>query len=77
MMGWNPDLPAMGWGQMAFGALYMLLVWSLLLAITFVAARALVGRLYDDDPRSILRRRFTAGEISPREFEEASRALRR
>ena len=48
MMGWNPDLPAMGWDQMALGALYTFLVLSLLLAITSVAARALVGRLRDD-----------------------------
>lgn len=77
MMWWSPDVPAMGWGGMAFGAVFMLVFWSLLLLVAVLAARALVGRPGGDEPLTILRRRFASGEISEHEFEEASRALRR
>lgn len=78
MMWWGPDVMPMGWGEMVLGALVMLSFWAGLLALAVVAARALVEpRWRDDEPLTILRRRFASGEIGEREFEETRRSLER
>lgn len=77
MTGLSSDLSAMGRDRWPSGPLYMVVIWSLLLAISFVAARALVGRLSANEALSILRRRLAAGEIGEGEFEAARLALRR
>jgi putative membrane protein len=74
----------MGWAEMLFGALMMLLFWGGLIVLVWFIARSFVGtggRRQDarspDTALDILKERYARGEISKAEYEEMRRDIER
>jgi putative membrane protein len=75
---------SLGWGEMLFGALMMLLFWGGLIALAWFVLRAAVGsgsRRPGDEAGSssealrIVKERYARGEISKAEYEEIRRDI--
>ncbi|MBI2133426.1 SHOCT domain-containing protein [Candidatus Woesearchaeota archaeon] len=66
----------MGFG-MGFGFIFMLLFWGVLiwLVITLVNA-AQSGKKEEDDPSTILKKRYASGKITKKQYEEMKKELK-
>ncbi len=78
MMMWGP-----GWGMGIWGWIWMIINWLFWIGI-LVGIAVLVVRLFQqpgggskgEDPRTILKRRYAAGQITREEFERMKQELR-
>ncbi len=70
---WGSD-----WGHGAWGVLWMVLFWAVVIGLVYLLARAVTpGRSGERprDARDILDERFARGEISEEEYRERKRVL--
>ena len=69
-----------GWHDGGWGVLWMILSWTLIVAIVFFVVRAFSSGSPDrsertEDPRAILDERFARGAISEEEYRERMHVL--
>lgn len=64
----------MGFG-MGFGFIFMLLFWGALIWLIVTLVNAAQSNKREDDALSILKKRYAAGEISKKQYEEMKKAL--
>ena len=64
------------WGfAMGFGFLCMLLFWGALIWIVVALIRSSQSGKKEDDPSTILKKRYASGEISKKKYEEMKKEL--
>jgi|SRR3989338_203862 len=65
-----------GYGMMGFGFIFMLLFWGVLIWLVVMLVGAAQSGKKDDDPSTILKRRYASGEISKKQYEELKKELK-
>ena len=67
-----------GYGMMGFGGgwIVMLLFWGVLIWLVVMLVGAAQSGKKDDDPSTILKRRYASGEISKKQYEELKKELK-
>ena len=65
----------MGFG-MGFGFIFMLLFWGVIIWLVVTLINATHSNKKEDDPSTILKKRYASGEISKKQFEEMKRELK-
>ncbi len=64
----------MGFG-MGFGFIFMILFWGILIWLVITLINNAQSNKKEDDPLSILRKRYASGEISKKQYEEMKKEI--
>ncbi len=65
----------MGFG-MGFGFLFMLLLWGALIWLVVTLINAAQSARKEEDPLSMLKKRYASGEITKKQYEEMKKELK-